>query len=133
MTRINTVDKLKVVARDYRKNMSILIDKENPDSFIIVKVAIATCSNAAGAKKIYSLMTDYLEKRGINAKVVKTGCMGYCYAEPTIEVTKPGCESVIFGNVDEERADEIIEKYIKNDEPVDGVIPLNFLIVENID
>jgi len=31
-----------------------------------------------------------LEKRNIPSFVMQTGCMGYCYAEPTIEVTLPG-------------------------------------------
>ena len=52
--------------------------------------------------------------------------MGYCYAEPTIEVTLPNQEAVVFGYVNEKKADEIIEKYIKNNELVDGIIPVNY-------
>ncbi len=133
MAKINSIADLKALAGEYTKNMSLLADKTNPDSFVIVKVAIATCSNAAGAKKIFDLMSEHLEKRGINAIVSKTGCMGYCYAEPTIEVTIPGNDPVVFGFVNETRADEIIEQYIKNGEMVEGVIPLNYQKVENID
>ena len=133
MNKINSVKDLEAISRDFRKNMNLLLDKENPDSFVVVKVATATCSNAAGAKKIFQLFTEHLEKRGINAVVSKTGCMGYCYAEPTIEVTKPGHDPVVFGYVDEARADEIIERYIKNDELIDGIIPLNYYAVNDID
>jgi (2Fe-2S) ferredoxin len=38
-----------------------------------------------------------LEKRNIDAVVTQTGCMGYCYAEPTIEVRLPGQDPVVYG------------------------------------
>jgi NADP-reducing hydrogenase subunit HndB len=52
--------------------------------------------------------------------------MGYCYAEPTVEVQLPGREPLVYGFVDRKRADEIIEKYIKNGELVEGIIPVNY-------
>jgi NADP-reducing hydrogenase subunit HndB len=69
---------------------------------------------------------DELDKRGIGAVITQTGCMSYCYAEPTIEVQMPGKEPVVFGFVDQKRADEIIEKYIKNGELTEGIIPVNY-------
>ena len=52
--------------------------------------------------------------------------MGYCYAEPTLEITKPNEKPMVFGYVDLKKADEIIEKYIKLGALVDGVIPINY-------
>ena len=91
-----------------------------------VKLAMATCGIAAGACTIMDFLSQSLEKRGIDALVTKTGCMGYCYAEPTIEVTLPGEAPVVFGDVDLTRADQIIERYIKNSEIIEGVIPVNY-------
>lgn len=48
--------------------------------------------------------------------------MGYSYAEPTVEVKLPGQEPIVFGWVTKERADEIIEKYIRNGELIEGII-----------
>jgi len=56
--------------------------------------------------------------------------MGYCYAEPTIEVKLPGADPVVFGFVDLKRADQIIEKYIKTGELVDGIIPVNYQTID---
>jgi NADP-reducing hydrogenase subunit HndB len=70
-------------------------------------------------------MTE-LEKRDIEATIIGTGDMGYSFAEPTIEVRRPGEDPVVFGNVDKLKADEIIEKYIKNGEFVDGILPANY-------
>jgi NADP-reducing hydrogenase subunit HndB len=57
--------------------------------------------------------------------------MGYCYAEPTVEVKLPDQEPVVFGFVNEKKADEIIEKYIKTGELVDGIIPINYETIDS--
>jgi NADP-reducing hydrogenase subunit HndB len=59
--------------------------------------------------------------------------MGYCYAEPTVEVTLPGQDPVVFGDVNTAKADEIIEKYIKTGELVDGIIPVNYETIDTKD
>jgi NADP-reducing hydrogenase subunit HndB len=104
---------------------------EIAEYLVQVKVAMATCGIASGAKDIMEFMADALEKRGVDSIVTQTGCMGYCYAEPTIEVTLPGSEPVVFGGVNQAKADEIIEKYIKGGELVDGIIPVNYETIES--
>jgi NADP-reducing hydrogenase subunit HndB len=117
--------------RDQLKKSSAESEKiARPVGMISVKVAMATCSNAAGAVKVRDFLSEALEKRGIEANVTKVGCMGYCYAEPTIEVTLPEQEPVVFGDVDIQKADLIIEKYIKLGEPVDGIIPVNYRTID---
>jgi NADP-reducing hydrogenase subunit HndB len=102
-------------------------DAENP---VQVKVAMATCGIASGAKETMEFMVEALKKRGVDAIVTKVGCMGYCYAEPTIEVNIPGSDPVVFGGVNRDKADEIIEKYIKAGELVDGIIPVNYKTID---
>lgn len=102
----------------------------NPANIVQVKVALATCGIAAGAKEIMDFFIEQLERRNIEGEVTQTGCMGYCYAEPTIAVKLPGQEPMVFGFVDEKKADEIIEKYIKTGELVDGIIPVNYETIE---
>lgn len=104
---------------------------ERSEELIRIRVAMATCGIASGAGQIMEFMTGALEKRGVNALVTQTGCMGYCYAEPTIEVTLPGSEPVVYGVVTQAKADEIIEKYIKDGELVDGIIPVNYDTVDS--
>lgn len=97
---------------------------------VLIRVAMATCGIASGAKTVKDYLVAELGKRNIEAVVTRTGCMGYCYAEPTIEVTLPGKEPIVFGYVDTKQADKIIEKYIRNGELVEGIIPVNY---ESID
>ena len=93
---------------------------------VIVRVAMATCGIAAGAREIMSYFLDEAQHRNLtNIMVTQSGCMGYCYAEPTVEVTKPGEEPIVYGYVTKERAQEIIEKYILGGELVEGIIPVS--------
>ena len=70
---------------------------------------------------------DIREKaENIEAVFTQTGCMGYCNAEPTIEVRMPGKDPVVFGGVDNNRAEEILTKYVQKGEQVEGVIPVSY-------
>lgn len=95
-----------------------------------IRVHSGTSGLASGAQVILDFITQELEKRNIRATVQRTGDLGYCFAEPTIEVTRPGEEPVVFGNVDKLKADEIIEKYIKNGELIDGILPVNYQTIK---
>ncbi|MBN1117709.1 MAG: (2Fe-2S) ferredoxin domain-containing protein [Bacteroidales bacterium] len=130
MGKVKTLDDLRKL-RDELKNQTSLRDKsEHSESLVQVKVAMATCCIASGSRETMNYLADELDKRNIEAVVTQTGCMGYCYAEPTVEITLPGKEPIVFGYVDEKKADEIIEKYIKGGELVEGIIPMNY---QNID
>lgn len=132
MTKISVPADLKMLRLDLQEKIRLRESAGNPESIVQVKVAMATCGIASGAREVMNFFTEEMEKRGVDALVTQTGCMGYCYAEPTIEVTVPGKDPVVFGFVDKRKADEIIEKYIKSNEAVEGVIPIAFrTIAEN--
>lgn len=89
---------------------------------------MATCGIASGSRPVFEYLREELGKRNIPAKVSQVGCMGFCYAEPTIEITMPGKAPVMFGFVNTKKADEIIESYIRKGELTDGVIAMNYEI-----
>lgn len=126
MGKLRSLADLKKVRDEARGKLDLRVKADNPSSYVQVRVAMATCGIAAGAKKVMEFFVDELDKRGISAVVTQTGCMGYCYAEPTVEIQLPGHDPVVYGYVDVRRADEIIEKYIKNGELVEGIIPVNY-------
>jgi NADP-reducing hydrogenase subunit HndB len=131
MGKVKTLEDLRKL-REKMKTKTMLRDKsENPETLVQIKVAMATCCIASGSRETMNYMADELEKRNIEAVVSQTGCMGYCYAEPTVEITMPGKEPIIFGYVNQKRADEIIEKYIKDGELVEGIIPVNYKNIED--
>ena len=126
MEKLKSLADLKRIREEARTKLDLRVRGDDPEGLVQVKVAMATCGIASGAKTIMEFFADELDKRGIGAVVTQTGCMGYCYAEPTVEVQLPGQEPVVYGFVDRKRADEIIEKYIKNGELVEGIIPVNY-------
>src|SRR6056297_2207053 len=70
-----------------------------------IKIGMASCGIAAGADEVYK----YLQENVDNIDIVKVGCIGYCYAEPLVEVeTDEG--SFIYENVEpnEEYLDKIL-------------------------
>ena len=91
---------------------------------------MATCGIASGAKETMTFLIEELERQGIDAVVTQTGCMGYCFAEPTIELTIPGKEPVVYGYVNKVKALEIVEKHIKLGEMVDGIIPVTYKTID---
>ncbi|HNW56868.1 MAG TPA: (2Fe-2S) ferredoxin domain-containing protein [Bacteroidales bacterium] len=131
MSKITSLADLKKKREEIKTGLDIRIKAMDPESVVQVKVAMATCGIASGAKAVMEFFLEQLERRNIAAVVTQTGCMGYCYAEPTIEVKLPGQDPVVFGYVDLKRADQIIEKYIKTGELVDGIIPVNYQSIDD--
>ena len=130
MSKIKSLADLRKMRDEVRSKITLREKSDNPEERVQVKVAMATCGIASGAKDVMEFMVDSFEKRNIDAIVTQTGCMGYCYAEPTIEVMVPGKDPIVFGYVDVKKADDIIEKYIKNGELLEGIIPVNYQTID---
>jgi NADP-reducing hydrogenase subunit HndB len=130
MSKIKSFSDLKKKREELKSSTDAGISAVGPGASVQIKVAMATCGIASGARNVMEFFQEQLERRNVAAIVSPTGCMGYCYAEPTIEVRLPGREPVVFGFVDLKKADQIIEKYIKNGELVDGIIPVNYETID---
>ena len=131
MNKIKSLDDLRQLREGMQAKIKLRESGNHPESIVRIKVAMSTCGIASGAKEIMNFLIEELEQQAIEAVVTQTGCMGYCYAEPTIEVTVPGKDPIVFGEVDKHRAAEIIEKYIVHNELVDGILPMNYRTIDN--
>jgi NADP-reducing hydrogenase subunit HndB len=105
-------------------------DSSNSGQMVQIKVGMATCGIASGAKEIMNFFIEETDHQAIDAVVTQTGCLGYCYAEPTVEVILPGKKPVVFGFVNKKKAEEIIDIFINQGEPVDSVLPLNYRTID---
>jgi len=131
MNKINSLADLKKKRDELLSASRLREDGNNPESPIQIKVAMATCSIAAGSQHVMEVLANECEKRNIPAVITQTGCMGYCYAEPTVEVKKPGSEPIVFGYVTPMKAEEVVSKYIVNNELLEGIIPVNYESIDN--
>ena len=126
MPKIMSLDELQALRESVKNKIDLREKGDHVDQMIVVRVAMATCGIAAGARDIMNYFSEEVRSRGLsNIVLTQSGCMGYCYAEPTIELTIPGKEPVVYGNVNKERAKEILEKHIIGGEMVEGIIPVS--------
>ncbi|HYQ57183.1 MAG TPA: (2Fe-2S) ferredoxin domain-containing protein [Draconibacterium sp.] len=130
MAKIKSLADLRKMKEEAQSKIKLRENSTNPDQVVQIKVGMATCGIASGAKETIKFFIEELEQEAIDAVVTQTGCMGYCYAEPTVEVKLPGKEPVVYGHVKNEKAREIIDAYIKRGELVDGIIPVNFKTID---
>jgi len=81
---------------------------------IQIIVGMGTCGIVAGGKTTLDAFLRLLEKKNLVETVMvrQTGCMGLCHSEPTVEVVVPGMPPIIYGNVNEEVAKEIVTKHV---------------------
>jgi NADP-reducing hydrogenase subunit HndB len=131
MNKIKSLADLKKLQTEVQSKIKLREMGDHPDNLIQIKVSMATCGIASGAKDTMNFMIEELDHQGIDAIVTQTGCMGYCYAEPTIELTIPGKEPVVYGFVNKSKAQEIIDKHIRLNELVDGIIPITYVTIDN--
>lgn len=130
MNKIKNLSDLRKIKDDLQNKIKLRETSDSPDSVVQIKVGMATSGIASGAKEVMSFLIDELERRKVDAVVTQVGDMGYCYAEPTIEVKKPGQDPLVFGYVNTDKAKEIIEKYIINGELVEGILPANYQSID---
>ena len=96
------------------------------------------CGQAAGASQVVDRLRTELRDKGIDAVLDEVGCLGICYAEPLVDILKPGKSRIFFNNVTPEAVPEILDAYLVNDavppdsalgylgeQPIDGVPDLN--------
>ena len=98
--------------REREKNKILLRNALGKEIQIIV--GMGTCGLAAGAKKtLTAFINEVDEKKLVETVVVRQlGCLGYCNAEPTVEVIVPNMPKVYYGKVDPVLAKEIVQKHI---------------------
>jgi NADP-reducing hydrogenase subunit HndB len=126
MNKIKSLDDLRKMKQNLENGMNIREKSNSPESLVQIRVAMATCGIASGARAVMNTLIETIEKEKIPAVVTQGGCMGYCYAEPTVEVKVPRKDPVVFGYVDSKVAVDIIEKYILQGELLEGIIPVNY-------
>ena len=108
MNKVKTLDDLRKMRETLRSTLDIREKSNHPEQMVQIRISMATCGIAAGAKEIMNYFIEALDREKVDALVTQTGCMGYCYAEPTVEV----------------------DRYIRNGELLDDIIPVTYTVVK---
>jgi len=75
-------------------------------------VGMGTCGIAAGAREVMHAILDELSKRGIEANVTTTGCIGMCTEEPLVDIERPGEGRITYGNITPDKVPALIEGHL---------------------
>ena len=85
-------------------------------------VGAGTCGLGAGAAKTLAAVRDYLREKGVDAEVVETGCIGFCSAEPLMDVQLPGKARVSFQKVTEKKVAKLLDGALAGDVDSDSAL-----------
>lgn len=92
----------------------------------VIKVGMATCGIAAGARPVLTALLDEAEKRQLhNVSISQTGCIGLCRLEPIVEVFRGG-QKFTYVLMTPEKARKVIAEHVVNGNPCQ-----EYLIGEN--
>ncbi|MDO8578000.1 MAG: NADH-quinone oxidoreductase subunit NuoF [Dehalococcoidales bacterium] len=82
-----------------------------------ILLGMATCGQAAGAGSILEAVNRELTRHNIQATITDVGCIGLCYAEPLLDIIKPGRPRICYSAVTSKIVPQIIEDYLLKDNP----------------
>lgn len=118
MATIKSLEDLKALRDKYKGNVDM---RSNIDDLnkVRISVGMATCGIASGSRETINAIVEEVKAQNLSyVSVVQTGCLGYCYAEPVVEVSMPGKEPVLYGNIDAVKAKELVNKHLKKGEVI---------------
>ncbi|UMZ74143.1 NADH-ubiquinone oxidoreductase-F iron-sulfur binding region domain-containing protein [Natranaerofaba carboxydovora] len=111
MSSTSIEQKFQNIKKEAEENIASLDDKT------VIYVGSASCGLAAGAKEVKDAFINKLDENNIEAEVKEVGCMGFCYAEPIIFISRPGFPTLVYGYVDEGLVESLIKNYLIEDDP----------------
>jgi NADH-quinone oxidoreductase subunit F len=83
----------------------------------VIMVGTATCGRAAGALEVLRAIKGELKKHNLDCPVIEVGCMGHCYAEPIVTISKPGFPPISYGQVNPVIAERLVREFVLGDNP----------------
>jgi NADH-quinone oxidoreductase subunit F len=80
-------------------------------------IGTGTCGTAAGAQTVLDELKTELARCQIDAAITEVGCIGLCYAEPLLDIAKPGRPRISYHQVNPKMVRLLVQDYIVNDNP----------------
>ena len=75
----------------------------------VIFIGMDTSGLASGAGKVKATIEKELEKHGIEATIIPTGCYGYSAGEPIVDVKLPGEERIVYIEIQEKDVPEFVK------------------------
>lgn len=89
--------------------------RDESDASVRVRVGMATCGIAAGARPVLNTIVEEVAKRQVkDVMISQTGCIGICQYEPIIEVIDANGEKTTYVKMTPEKALEVVNDHLVN-------------------
>lgn len=88
-----------------------------------VFIGMGTCGLATGAGHVKTAVEKWAATRGITVQIIPTGCIGYCKAEPIMDVVTDSGYRISYSNVTPEVAGFILDEvFVRKNYKLDGLL-----------
>ena len=107
MPKLKSLEDLKRLREEAQKDLKVRLKTGTT-----ITVGMGTCGIAAGARETMQAILEELQKRGIDAHVTTTGCIGMCSKEPLVDIEQAGSPRVTYANVHPDMVPRLIEEHL---------------------
>jgi NADP-reducing hydrogenase subunit HndB len=110
---IKSLDELRKLRNSLQSKIDLREKGESDEGITEILVGMATCGIAAGSRDTFNELLKIIEdKQLLNVRVVSVGCLGYCSMEPTLQISMPGRESLLYGKMTNDKILDLVTKVI---------------------
>jgi NADH:ubiquinone oxidoreductase subunit F (NADH-binding)/(2Fe-2S) ferredoxin len=106
---VNLEQRIQAAERDWAAQQALDVPK--------IYIGSATCGLAAGADELLERVDGELASLGIEARVLKVGCIGMCFAEPLVDIQLPGQPRVAYASITGKKLPRILKRHLVEGEP----------------
>ncbi len=88
-----------------------------------VFIGMGTCGLATGAGQVKTAVEKWAATRSLKVEIIPTGCIGYCKAEPIMDVVTDSGHRISYSNVTPDVAGFILdEAFVRKNYKLDGLL-----------
>jgi NADH-quinone oxidoreductase subunit F len=87
------------------------------DGIPVIRIGAATSDRAAGALEVVEAFRKEIAERGLEARIVTTGSVGFSKYEPLVIISKPDYPRICYHNVTPDGVARLVEGYLVEDDP----------------
>lgn len=109
------LEELKAIREKAQKDIQL----RQKEARVKIVVGMGTSGIASGAREVLRTFVDEIAARNLaDVMVTQTGEKGLASQEPLIEVVEEGKPTVVYGNMNAEKAKKVVVEHIINGKPV---------------
>lgn len=88
----------------------------------LIYVGMAHCGQVAGAAQTLREIARYLEETHFEADLIEGGCIGFCAAEPLVDIQLPGKARLSFRNITHDKVHALLDEVFNNHLPEEHML-----------